>query len=160
MKKLTKVDIIVSIIALILVIAVAIVLGALQVSNVVDFKVDAFLLMMTALTLGVGLYVTIYSLVKKGGYEYAVGGILFYVGVILLMVCFKMDALLIIIIAIGLLLIMALVPFIIKANSLIIERTNEKQDFVPYMEKLEKQKQAEKAAEESEPLPEIKSFKD
>ena len=38
-----------------------------------------------------------------------------------------------------LLLIMALIPFIIKANSLIIERTNEKQDFVPYMEKLEKQ---------------------
>ncbi len=158
MKKLTKVDIIVSIIALILVIAVATVLGALQVSNVIDLKVDTFLLIMTVLTLGIGLYVTAYALIKKGGYEYAVGGILLYIGLILLMVCLKLDVWLIVIIAVGLLLIMALIPFIVKANSLIVERTNEKDDFVPYMDKLAEQKQKEK--EEEQPLPEIKSFKD
>ena len=158
MKKLTKVDVIVSIIALILVIAVATVLGALQVSNVIDLKVDTFLLIMTVLTLGIGLYVTAYALIKKGGYEYAVGGILLYIGLILLMVCLKLDVWLIVIIAVGLLLIMALIPFIVKANSLIVERTNEKDDFVPYMDKLAEQKQKEK--EEEQPLPEIKSFKD
>ena len=158
MKKLTKVDVIVSIIALILVIAVATVLGALQVSNVIDLKVDTFLLIMTVLTLGIGLYVTAYALIKKGGYEYAVGGILLYIGLILLMVCLKLDVWLIVIIAVGLLLIMALIPFIVKANSLIVERTNEKDDFVPYMDKLSEQKQKEK--EEEQPLPEIKSFKD
>lgn len=158
MKKLTKVDIIVSIIALILVTLVATVLGALQVSNVIDLKVDTFLLIMTVLTLGIGLYVTAYALIKKGGYEYAVGGILLYIGLILLMVCLKLDVWLIVIIAVGLLLIMALIPFIVKANSLIVERTNEKDDFVPYMDKLSEQKQKEK--EEEQPLPEIKSFKD
>lgn len=158
MKKLTKVDVIVSIIALILVTLVATVLGALQVSNVIDLKVDTFLLIMTVLTLGIGLYVTAYALIKKGGYEYAVGGILLYIGLILLMVCLKLDVWLIVIIAVGLLLIMALIPFIVKANSLIVERTNEKDDFVPYMDKLSEQKQKEK--EEEQPLPEIKSFKD
>ena len=158
MKKLTKVDIIVSIIALILVIAVATVLGALQVSNVVDFKVDAFLLMMTALTLGVGLYVTIYSLVKKGGYEYAVGGILLVTGIILLLVCLKLKPWLIVIIGVGIGIIAMIIPFIMKAGSVNVERTDEKADFVPYMEQLARQKQEEKEREEE--LPEIKSFKD
>ena len=158
MKKITKLDIIISSIALILVIAVATVLGALQISNVIDLKVNTFLLMMTVLTLGIGLYVTIYSFVKKGGYEYAVGGLLFYIGLILLMVCLKLDVWLIIVIAVGLLLIMAIIPFTINAKSLIVERTDEKEDFVPYMDKLAMQKQKEKA--EEQPLPEIKSFKD
>ena len=158
MKKITKIDIIVSSIAFILVVAVATVFGALQISKVIDFKVDAFLLMMTVLTLGVGLYVTIYSMIKKGGYEYAVGGTLLYIGIILLLVCLKLDVWLIIVLAVGLLLIMSLIPFILSANSLIVERTNEKEDFVPYMDKLAVQKQKEK--EEEEPLPEIKTFKD
>ncbi len=158
MKKITKTDIIVSSFALILIVAVATVLGALQVSNVIDLKVDTFLLMMTVLTLGIGLYVTVYSIIKKGSYEYAVGGILLYIGLILLMVSLKLDVWLIVIIAVGLLLIMAIIPFIVKANSLVIERTDEKEDFVPYMDKLAKQKQIEK--EEEQPLPEIKSFKE
>ena len=109
-------------------------------------------------TIPSSISVTAYALIKKGGYEYAVGGILLYIGLILLMVCLKLDVWLIVIIAVGLLLIMALIPFIVKANSLIVERTNEKDDFVPYMDKLSEQKQKEK--EEEQPLPEIKSFKD
>ena len=158
MKKLTTVDIVVSIVALILVIATATVLGALQVSNVIDLKVDTFLLIMTVLTLGIGLYLTVFAIVRRGGYEYAVGGILFLIGVILLMICLKVYALVIVIVGVGLALITALIPFLLKANSLIVERTNDKKDFVPYMEKLEQEKQKEKETEE--PLPKIKSFKD
>ena len=158
MKKLTTVDIVVSIVALILVIATATVLGALQVSNVIDLKVDTFLLIMTVLTLGIGLYLTVFSIVRRGGYEYAVGGILLLIGVILLMICLKVYALVIVIVGVGLALITALIPFLLKANSLIVERTNDKKDFVPYMEKLEQEKQKEKETEE--PLPKIKSFKD
>ena len=158
MKKLTKIDIVVSIIALILIVVLATVLGALQYSNVIDLKVSPFLLIMTVLTLGIGLYLTVYAIIKRAGYEYAVGGILALIGVILLMVCMKLDAWLIVIIAVGLALVAVLSAFLLKANSLIIERTNEKEDFVPYMQKLNEQKEKEKQAEE--PLPEIKSFKD
>ena len=160
MKKLRTVDIVVSIVALILVIAVATVLGALQVSGVIDLKVDTFLLIMTVLTLGIGLYLTIYAIIRKGGYEYAVGGILLIVGIILLMVCLKAEIWLILLVGVGISLIAMLVPFLLKAKSLAVERANEKEDFVPYMQKLEEQKKEEKEKEESEPLPEIKSFKD
>lgn len=158
MKKLTKIDIVVSIIALILIVVLATVLGALQYSNVIDLKVSPFLLIMTVLTLGIGLYLTVYAIIKRAGYEYAVGGILALIGVILLMVCLKLDAWLIVIIAVGLALVAVLSAFLLKANSLIIERTNEKEDFTSYMQKLNEQKEQEKQAEE--PLPEIKSFKD
>ena len=158
MKKLTKVDIVVSIVMLILIIATATVLGALQVSAVIDLKISPFLLIMTVLTLGIGLYLTVFAIVRRAGYEYAVGGILFLIGVILLMVCLKVYALVIVIVGFGLLIITALIPFLLKANSLIVERTNDKKDFVPYMEKLEQEKQKEKESEE--PLPKIKSFKD
>ena len=158
MKKLTKIDIVVSIIALILIVVLATVLGALQYSNVIDLKVSPFLLIMTVLTLGIGLYLTLYAIIKRAGYEYAVGGILALIGIILLMVCFKLDAWLIVIISVGLAIVAVLSAFLLKANSLIIERTNEKEDFVPYMQKLNEQKEQEK--QEEEPLPEIKSFKD
>lgn len=160
MKKLRTVDIVVSIVALILVIAVATVLGALQVSGVIDVKVKPFLLIMTVLTLGIGLYLTVYAIIRKGGYEYAVGGILFTIGIILLMVCLKAEIWLILIVGVGISLIALLVPFLLKAKSLVVERADEKEDFVPYMQKLEEQKKEEKEKEESEPLPEIKSFKD
>ena len=158
MKKLTKIDIVVSIIALILIVVLATVLGALQYSNVIDLKVSPFLLIMTVLTLGIGLYLTVYAIIKRAGYEYAVGGILALIGIILLMVCFKLDAWLIVIISVGLAIVAVLSAFLLKANSLIVERTNEKEDFVPYMQKLNEQKEKEK--QEEEPLPEIKSFKD
>lgn len=160
MKKLRTIDIVVSIVALILVIAVATVLGALQVSGVIDLEVDTFLLIMTVLTLGIGLYLTVYAIIRKGGYEYAVGGILLVVGIIFLMVCLKAEIWLILIVGVGISLIAMLVPFLLKAKSLVVERADEKEDFVPYMQKLEEQKKEEKEKEEDKPLPEIKSFKD
>ena len=158
MKKLTKIDIVVSIIALILIVTLATVLGALQYSNVIDLKVNPFLLIMTVLTLGIGLYLTVYAIIKRAGYEYAVGAILALIGVILFMVCLKLDAWLIVIIAVGVAAVAFLLAFLLKANSLVIERTNEKEGFVPYMQKLSEQKAQE--SKEEEPLPEIKSFKD
>ncbi|MBQ3235103.1 MAG: hypothetical protein IJA97_02970 [Clostridia bacterium] len=158
MKKFTKFDIVISAIAVILVVAVATVFGALQISGAVNFKVNAFLLILTVLTLGIGLYTVIFALVRKGGYEYAVGGILFVAGIILLMVCLKLKPWLIVIIGVGIGIVAMIIPFILKASSLTVQRADEKPDFVPYTEKLKQQKEEEK--EREEPLPEIKSFKD
>ena len=158
MRKLKTVDLVVSIIALIVIVALATTLGALQVSNVIDLKVNVYLLMMSVLTLGIGLFLTIYAIVKNAGYEYAIGGLILVIGLILLMVCFKLDVLVIVIIGAGLLAIYILSIFLLKANSLLVERTNEKEGFVPYMQQLNEQKQKE-AEEEKEPI-EIKSFKD
>ena len=51
-----------------------------------------------------------------------------------------------------------LVLFIFKAKALHVERSNEKQDFIPYAEKLKMQKK-QKIEEEGE-MPTLKSFKD
>ena len=158
MKKFTKLDIIISAIAVILVVALATTFGALQISGAVDFKVNAFLLILTVLTLGIGLYTVIFALIRQGGYEYAVGGILLVTGIILLLVCLKLKPWLIVIIGVGIGIIAMIIPFIMKAGSVNVERTDEKADFVPYMEQLARQKQEEKEREEE--LPEIKSFKD
>ena len=158
MKRFSKIDMIVSSIVIIFVIALSSVLGALQISKTVCFGVNPFLLMLTVLTLGIGLYVTAFGIIKKGGYEYAVGSMLAVIGIVLLMVCLNLFVWLIVIIGVSISLIAFIVPFIIKANSLVVERTNEKPDFVPYSEKLKQEKQEEKEREEE--LPKIKSFKD
>lgn len=158
MKKYKTIELVIFLITLILVVAVATVLGALQVSSVIDLNVNVFLLMFTVLTLGIGLFLTIFAIVKKGGYEYAIGGLVLLIGIVLLMICVKVKTLVIVIVGVGLLAIYVLSIILLKANDLIIERTNERDDFVPYMEKLEKEKQIE--SENKEELPEIKSFKD
>ena len=158
MKKYKTIELVIFLITLILVVAVATVLGALQVSSVIDLNVNVFLLMFTVLTLGIGLFLTIFAIVKKGGYEYAIGGLVLLIGIVLLMICVKAKTLVIVIVGVGLLAIYVLSIILLKANDLIIERTNERDDFVPYMEKLEKEKQIE--SENKEELPEIKSFKD
>ncbi len=158
MKKFSKTDIIISAVAVILVIAVATVLGALQVSGAICLCVNPFLLIFTVLTLGVGLYTAVFGLIRKGGYEYAVGGMLTVIGIVLLMVCFKLYIWLIVIIGVGVGLIAMVIPFILKADKLSVSRTSESLDFVPYTEKLKQQKQEEKEREED--LPEIKTFKD
>ena len=158
MKKYNKLDVIVSAIAFILIIAVAATLGALQILEVINFNTSAFLLMFTILTLGSGLYVTIFGIVKKAGYELAVGGILFAVGVVLLFIMLKIHVAVVIIVGVALLLIVILSLFILKAGSLHVERANESEDFIPYTEKLKIQKQEEKEREAE--LPKIKTFKD
>ena len=158
MKKYNKIDVIVSIIAFILIIAVATTLGALQIAEIINLKTSPFLLMFTILTLGSGLYVTIFGIVKKLGYELAVGGILFAIGIVLLFIMLKIHVAITIIVGVALLLIMVLSLFLLKAGSRHVERTNESEDFISYNEQLKIQKQEEKEREEE--LPEIKTFKD
>lgn len=158
MKKFSKIEIIVTAIILIVIVAVSATLGALKIANVLDLSVDAFLLMLTSMTLGVGLYATIFGIVRKGGYELAVGFILLTVGVGCLLIALNVYFVITIIVILAMLLITVLSLILLKASSLVVERTNEKADFVPYMEKLANEKQAEKEAEEE--LPTIKSFKE
>ena len=158
MNKFSKNEIIITAIALIVIVAVTATLGALKIAGVLNIGVDAFLLMLTTMTLGIGLYATVFGIVRKGGYELAVGLILLTVGVVCLLIALNVYFVIIIIVAIAMILITVLSLILLKASSLVVERTNERADFVPYMEKLANEKQAEKEAEKE--LPEIKSFKE
>ncbi len=158
MKKLSKIEIIISSLVLIVVVALAATLGILKIENVIKADVDAFLLMLTVLTGGAGLYITIFGALRKGGYELAVGLLLFAIGIILLLVTLKVKAVIVIIVTVALILIVAFIMIISKAGSLRVERTDEDPNFKSFNEKLEEQKQQEKQAEEE--LPKIKSFKE
>lgn len=158
MKKFSKNDIVVSAIAVILVVAVASVLGILRISGAICSCVNPFLLMLTVLTLGIGVYTAIFGAVRKGGYELSVGLILSIIGVVLLLVTLKVYFVIIIIVGVALLIIAPFILLLAKAKSLAVARTNESPDFVPYNEQLKIQKQEEKEREDE--LPEIKSFKD
>lgn len=158
MKKLKTTEIIVSSIAIIVVVALATTLGVLQTANVIKTEANVFLVMFTTLTLGIGVYLTVFALIRKGGYELSVGLILSIIGVALLLVTLKVETLIVIIVTIGLALISLFVSILLKASALSISRTNESEDFVPYMQKIETQKKEEKENEEE--LPKIKSFKE
>lgn len=158
MKKLRTLEIIVSAIAVIVIVALTVTLGVLKLSNVIKTETNVFLLMFTTLTLGLGLYLSVFAIVRKGGYELAVGLILTIIGVALLLVTLKVDWLITVIVTVGLVVIALFVMILSKAKPLAIERADEKEDFVPYMEQLQAQKQQEKETEEE--LPKIKSFKD
>ena len=157
MVKYSKKDIIISAIALILVVIVSTVLGVLKTLNVIKLDVSSFLLIMACLTFGFGGYITAFAIIKKGGYELATGGILFAIGLVLLLVCFSVHYAIIIAVGVALVLIIIISLFLLKASKVTFETTDEKEDYVPYMEKLNKEKEEEKAKEEE--LPEIKSFK-
>lgn len=158
MKKLSKLEIIISSLVLIVVVALATIVGILKIENVIKADVNAFLLMLTVLTGGAGLYVTIFGVLRKGGYELAVGLLLFVIGIILLLVTLKVKAVIVIIVTVALILIVTFIMIISKAGSLQVERTDEDPNFKSFNEKLQEQKQLEKETEEE--LPKIKSFKD
>ncbi len=158
MKKLSRLEIIISSIVLIIVVALASTVGILKIENVIKADVNAFLLMLTVLTGGAGLYITILGALRKGGYELAVGLLLFAIGIVLLLVTIKVKTVIVIIVAVSLILIVSLIMIISKAGSMRVERTDESLNFKSFNQKLEEQKQLEK--EQEEPLPEIKTFKD
>ena len=157
-KRYNKLDIIVSAVALALIVIASAVLGALQLGGVLNLEVNPFLLIFTVLTLGSGVYLTVFALIKKGGYELAVATLLNVIGAVLLLVALKVYVWIIVIVAVAILALGFLAFFVLKAGSLVVERTNEQENFVPYTEKLKQEKQKEK--EEEKDLPEIKSFKD
>lgn len=155
--KFSKKDIVISAIALILVVILSTVFGILKTLKIIDTDVSSFMIILTGLTLGFGGYITIFAIVKKGGYELAVGGILFSIGITLLLVCLKVHFAIIIAVAVALVLITIISLFLVKASSLVFVTSDKEEGYVPYMEKLKKEKEEEKANEEE--LPEIKSFK-
>ncbi len=155
MFKYSKKDVIISATALILVVVASAVLGVLKNLDIIKLETSAFMVMFTALTLGSGLYVLIFSIVKKGGYEFAVGALLTVIGVFCLLLIFKVNLVINIIITIALLLIGLIAPFLFKASAVTFTTSDKEEGYVPYMEKIKLEKEEEKEEE----LPEIKSFK-
>ena len=157
-KRYKTAEIVVSAVVLAILIVIATVLSALKLSGIITIPVSAFLLIFTIVTLGFGVYLTVFALIKKGGYELAVATVLNVIGVIALFIALKIYFVITIIVAVAVALLGFLFLFIIKAPKLALERTDEQEGFVPYQEQLKIQKEKEKA--EEEPLPEIKSFKE
>ncbi len=158
MKRYKGIELIISGVAIILVVIFAAVMGILKTTGVIETDVSAFLIMLTILTLGIGGYLIGFAIVKKGGYELAVGGILFIIGVALLFVCLDVDWVINLIVCLSLLIIAFVSLFLLKAPRLTFTTSDKEEGYVPYMEKLAQEKEREREAEEE--LPEIKSFKD
>ena len=144
-----------------LVMAIAVIVSALvffilSVSGTIS--ANPFKLCFAIFSFGIGGIFTVYGLATHGGYEIGVGLLLSLVGAICLLIgVIKWWAILIIILfALALIL---LVLFVVKSNSLIVERTDEKEGFKPYSEILEEKKRAD-AVKDAEPLPELKSYSD
>ena len=92
MKKFNGFEITISAVAVILVIILSAVLGVLKNVGVLDFKVSTFTLILTSLCLGLGLYTTVFGILRKGGYEFAVGSIILNIGICLFMHCLQVKA--------------------------------------------------------------------
>ncbi len=156
-KKFNGVLITVSAVAFILIIAISAVLGVLIETGNIKTDISSFLVMLTVMLLGFGAYITGYSLVVKGGYEFIIGSLLLSIGIIVLLITLSVYWAIVLIIGVSLVAISILGLFIFKAKALHVERSDEKQDFIPYAEKLKMQKQQK--SEEGE-IPTLKSFKD
>ena len=107
-------------------------------------------------TFGIGGVFALYGLISKGGYEIAVGYFLIIVGTVIVLIgLIKWYGILFI--AIAMLLLGLAILMLVKANSLVVARTDEKPDFKPYSEVLA-EKKAEDAKEEAKPLPTLKDY--
>lgn len=158
MKKLKGIEIIISSIAFVLIVALAGVFGVLKTLSLIDCEASSFQLIMTVLTFGLGLYLTIFAIVRKGEYEYMIGGVLLVIGLALLLSTLQVKTAVIIIVSVCAFLILFALLFLLKAKDVSFETTDKKEGYVPYMENLKNEKELEK--ENKEEIPEIKSFKD
>lgn len=120
------------------------------------FGINPFRLFFIVLTVGIGLALFVYGVVTKGGYEFAVGSFVLLVGVTLIMIGVKWW--IIVLVDFALVLLILLLLLILKSDRLFVERTDEKEGYKPYTERLAEKKAAEAEAEKNRPLPEIKSF--
>ena len=142
-----------------LIMAIAVILSALvffvlSITNVIT--ANPFKLGFAIISFGIGGVFTVYGLVTNGGYEIGVGLLLFLAGAVALLIgVLKWWAILIIVVLA--LFISLLVLLLAKSNSLIVERTDEKDGFKPYSEILEEKKRAD-AVKDAEPLPELKNY--
>ena len=157
MKKFKGIEIAISMMVFILIVAVAAIMGMLILNGTIKTSASPFLVMFTTLTLGSGVYVTAFALVRKGGYEFSVGSLLLIIGVILLLCTLKIAWYYVVISAVALLLIQFASLILLKSSYITFETTDKKPDYVPYTEKLKAENEKEQA---QEVIPEIKSFKD
>lgn len=158
MKNNGVLKVVISAVALALVVILSAVVGVLIETNVIKTEISSFLVMLCILLLGSGFYITVYSIVVKGGYEFAIGSLVLTVGVVVLLVVLKVFWAIILIVALAMLALVVLGSLLLKAKPLTIVRTDEKEDFVPYMERIKQEKEKEK--EEEGEAPTLKSFKD
>lgn len=158
--RFNKKIVIVSIIVFALLVVLASIVGILKTLNFINLEISTFGLIYVILTIGAGVYVLGLGIATKGGYETAVGSILTTLGVVYLLAALKVHVVVVIIVAIAMCLLSLLGLLLLKADLLHVQRTDEKEDFEPYMEKLQKQKEQEKKDEEDTPPPTIKTFKD
>ena len=110
----------------------------------------------TIFAFGIGGIFTLYGLITKGGYEVAIGYLLLVVAVVVVLigvlVWYGILLIALAMVVLGLLLLMLL-----KSDSLVPQRTDEKEDFKPYSEILA-EKKAEDAKKDAEPLPTLKDY--
>ncbi len=158
MKRYKGIELIISGVAIIFVVIFAAVMGILNETKVIETEISTFLLMLTILTLGIGAYLVVFAIVKNGGYELAVGGILTVIGVSLLLVCLDVYWVINLIVTLSLLVVAFVSLFLLKASKITFTTSDKEEGYVPYMEKLKQEKEIESKKEEE--LPEIKSFKD
>ena len=117
---------------------------------------NPFKLGFAILSFGIGAIFVIYGLVTKGGYELAVGYLLLVVGTVIALIgALKWYG--IVIIALAMLVVGLFALMLLKGNSLLVERTDERPDFKPYSEVLA-EKKAEDAIKEAQPLPTLKDY--
>ncbi|MBO5851185.1 MAG: hypothetical protein J6R29_02500 [Clostridia bacterium] len=144
MKNNGVLKVVISAVALALVVILSAVVGVLIETNVIKTEISSFLVMLCILLLGSGFYITVYSIVVKGGYEFAIGSLVLTVGVVVLLVVLKVFWAIILIVALAMLALVVLGSLLLKAKPLTIVRTDEKEDFVPYMERIKQEKEKEK----------------
>ncbi len=142
-----------------LLVIIASTVGILKTLGVFECEISTFGLIYVILTIGIGLYVLGLGLFTKGGYETAIGSLLTTLGVVYLISALKVDVVIVIIVAVAMCLLTLLLLLLTKANLLVVQRADEKEDYKPYMQTLQEQKAQEKKDEEDNPIT-IKTFKD
>ena len=147
-------------ISLIAIVAITAVIGVLMFTEVIKWDASPYLVMFALLSLGAGGYTLGISFYLKSGSALCIGAIVFDAGLICLLVA--LEVILGVIIAIGVA--VFLIAFILllmtyaKPVSEGLKTTDKEEGYIPYMEKLAKEKELEKQNEQE--LPTIKSFKD
>lgn len=155
--KYSVLQIALALVYLVLLIVASAIVGVFIELGKIQTEANSFLVMFVILLGGIGLYLLVFGIVVKGGYEFSVGGILTTMALVMLGILLKWFWVITLIVALAFMGVCFVGLLLLKVNFLHIQTTDDKEGFVPYEEKLKAQKEQEK--KESEELPEIKSFK-
>ncbi len=155
-KKLT----LISGVALIITIIITAVIGVLMFTNTLKWDTSPYLVMFAILSLGIGGYTLCLTYFTKSGSILSIGAIVFDAGLICLLIALKVLFGVIITIGIAVILIFFVILIMMYSKTVTSSlKTTDKEDgYLPYMEKLAKEKELEKQNEKE--LPKIKSFED